>query len=753
MSISPAMSYTTSIPKRPDLTGTLDQVFQFENFMDHLIGGIRAGTIAALGTVVPGSFSLQYLHAPQLHCNLSGKPIAIVGNCSNKPGEFTMIKIDVASIRVFPLFKDKTKMDAALTHGEDIPEAYLAHTDWSSLEDPVTIVGTLVPNFFVIYFGQDLPHGSIDDDDVMLQIARMGVGYELWAETAKDASDKADDIVAILDKIDDEAGPAMELYRKYLDPNRHENSLPLAKSNGPFGSMTIVPTADFPAAALILKKFFVPEASVPPSSAVFPSGNIMTLQLPGDIDKEAEAKKGLVKLMLFHVRGTIDIDAITVSNVSAAVPSKGMQIIMNQNRASRASSFADLMRMTINEAKAQDWTSIRSSQITIKLLSKALASHMLQGNFATEKVTSLEHETEKIEPSVFLPQKNKSLVDRESTTENRATNENIMDIIDSHKSTRKTAIARIGTMIDITDFSSLCINMDTVISAICTSDEPQPIFRQILMNFVGLVNNPDWAKWTESVGAMPLIHWYCYSFLERIFNCFADFATDFGNGNIISESRSIDELNTKGLINAITAFRAFRTQLQLNQAQMTPIIIMPSSVTAYTINAWNNTQTCPPTGGTPVPASTSPQADRRGDKREPTTPDTSVETKPSGRQQAKKAKKASTKADGPAKDRKEMGMFYLKNPNITPSDVFPKDLPIKLCANFTCKGKECTNANCGFKHPTKASEIPNESIIAIASHFSAKDIGWFNEYHFMKMPDEGVKKLLGNSKGISSKTA
>ena len=79
---------------------------------------------------------------------------------------------------------------------------------------------------------------------------------------------------------------------------------------------------------------------------------------------------------------------------------------MNQNWASRASSFSDLMQMTINEAKAQDWTSIHLSKISIKLLSKALASHMLQGNFIAEKVTSL-HETEKVEPSAFLPQKNK----------------------------------------------------------------------------------------------------------------------------------------------------------------------------------------------------------------------------------------------------------------------------------------------------------------------------------------------------------
>ncbi len=51
-------TYTASIPKRPDLTGKPEQVFKFANFMDHLIGGIRARTIAAIGTVSPGCLSL-----------------------------------------------------------------------------------------------------------------------------------------------------------------------------------------------------------------------------------------------------------------------------------------------------------------------------------------------------------------------------------------------------------------------------------------------------------------------------------------------------------------------------------------------------------------------------------------------------------------------------------------------------------------------------------------------------------------------
>ncbi len=95
-------------------------------------------------------------------------------------------------------------------------------------------MGTLVPNFFIVYFGQDVPHGSI----------------------------------IIIDKIDDEDNPGW--IKKYLDPNRSDRSLPLAKANGPFGSMTIVRTDDYPSAALSLKKFFSPTL-VAPAPAIFPA--------------------------------------------------------------------------------------------------------------------------------------------------------------------------------------------------------------------------------------------------------------------------------------------------------------------------------------------------------------------------------------------------------------------------------------------------------------------------------------------------
>ena len=84
MNIPTETTYVTSFPKRNNITGAPDQVFKFDNFLDYLTGGIRAKTIAAIGTINPGSLCIQYLFAPQIHYDLSGTPIAFIGNSSNK---------------------------------------------------------------------------------------------------------------------------------------------------------------------------------------------------------------------------------------------------------------------------------------------------------------------------------------------------------------------------------------------------------------------------------------------------------------------------------------------------------------------------------------------------------------------------------------------------------------------------------------------------------------------------------------------
>ncbi len=55
-----------------------------------------------------------------------------------------------------------------------MPMAWLSKTDWNDFEEP--IVGTLIPNFFITYFGQVLPHGNISDDEILAKLVCFGSG-------------------------------------------------------------------------------------------------------------------------------------------------------------------------------------------------------------------------------------------------------------------------------------------------------------------------------------------------------------------------------------------------------------------------------------------------------------------------------------------------------------------------------------------------------------------------------------------------
>jgi hypothetical protein len=127
-------------------------------------------------------------------------------------------------------------------------------------------------------------------------------------------------------------------------------------------------------------------------------------------------------------------------------------VVLKQPCAACASQFADLVGMTLELAKHQDFTSIQSTQILIWVMSKILASHMLQGIFLTKKVTSVKLKANSVEPPAFLPQRNKVLVKQELSSEVKATTEDKMDFTDSHKTKGRTVIACIGTMQSMMNF-------------------------------------------------------------------------------------------------------------------------------------------------------------------------------------------------------------------------------------------------------------------------------------------------------------
>ena len=95
-------------------------------------------------------------------------------------------------------------------------------------------------------------------------------------------------------------------------------------------------------------------------------------------------------------------------------------------------------------------------------------------------------------------------------------------------------------------------------------------------------------------------------------------------------------------------------------------------------------------------------------------------------------------------------MFYLRNADAQVMDIFPRDLAQK-CADFTCKGRECTRYPCLFMHPCNPREMDKATVKAIAQNFGTNKKGWLSDYHFRNettLPAD-VKAMIGGSQGLN----
>jgi hypothetical protein len=57
-------------------------------------------------------------------------------------------------------------MDSTLTHGDEFPKDLLTSTNWADFTD--LTMCTLVPNFFITYFGQQLAYRDLSNDIYVL---------------------------------------------------------------------------------------------------------------------------------------------------------------------------------------------------------------------------------------------------------------------------------------------------------------------------------------------------------------------------------------------------------------------------------------------------------------------------------------------------------------------------------------------------------------------------------------------------------
>jgi hypothetical protein len=291
-----ATHYTKLYPKQGNLTGSPDQAYNFlaAKCFDHILGGIGAGTIAALGTVAPGSYNLSYIYAPQVHTNLSGNFLGYVGNALNKIGEFSCIHIQKDSFGLFQIIDSKANLEEAMPgpSATVIPFAsdLLTNMDWANLSDNIS--GALFPNFFIVYFGQDFPQGGISCNDIKVKFAKLGARYDLWVSATAEAIDKRNDILEVLATASEQTNYSRtDFLKSHFFPSYHPaKSLPIA--SGPHGFISFVDLDIYPVKADELGKIFIPALTSPLPATALSTLNTLTLQLPSNIEKEVEAQEG-----------------------------------------------------------------------------------------------------------------------------------------------------------------------------------------------------------------------------------------------------------------------------------------------------------------------------------------------------------------------------------------------------------------------------------------------------------------------------
>jgi len=189
-------------------------------------------------------------------------------------------------------------------------------------------------------------------------------------------------------------------------------------ARAPYGTITTFQSEDYPKEVGDIKKIFFAQQALPQTVPV-PASSAVTLQLPADIEKEVVAKDGINKLKLFHICGMIDPDSTTFIVLAYPTFSPGMEIVLGQPCASRAGALSYLTRDGLKKTMDADIYSIRSRSVSLKHISKAMTTHILTGNFATNKAASLDNEAHAIDPSVFLPQKNTAYLNTKSSWQSK----------------------------------------------------------------------------------------------------------------------------------------------------------------------------------------------------------------------------------------------------------------------------------------------------------------------------------------------
>ncbi len=252
-----------------------------------------------------------------------------------------------------------------------LPEHLKFMKDWKSFID--LIRGTFLPNFFIVYFGQEIPQGSISSDDVKTAMAKMGPGYALWVSTVSEAIDKIDDINCVINAFSEVDDLSLSNFYIKCFCALYDKNTSFPVLGDPYGMITTVPSNAYPVEVEAIKKIFLSVHYTLPQAPA--TASAVTLQLPGDVEKEVVAKDGINKLKLFHICGMVNPESTSFGTLSFALFSKGMDLIVNQPHAGQDGALSDLLHQSLAIAREEDTFNIRVAKFPDNMCQQQSTCH------------------------------------------------------------------------------------------------------------------------------------------------------------------------------------------------------------------------------------------------------------------------------------------------------------------------------------------------------------------------------------------
>jgi hypothetical protein len=180
-------------------------------------------------------------------------------------------------------------------------------------------------------------------------MAKMSPGYALWVSMVSNAIDNIDDIDYVIDTfsaVDDLS--LSDFYKKHFYA-LYDKDTSLSVLGAPYGTITTVPSNAYPVEVKAIKKIFLPVQYTLPQAPA--TASAVTLQLPGDVEKEVVAKDGMNKLKLFHICGMINPESNSFGTLSFAPFSRGIDLVVNQPCAGQAGALSDLLHQSLAIAR------------------------------------------------------------------------------------------------------------------------------------------------------------------------------------------------------------------------------------------------------------------------------------------------------------------------------------------------------------------------------------------------------------------